>query len=67
MFPVKLPTINGVQYTGATCTFPGESGVLAAFVTQCGTNSSTNPNFHTPRVAEWNFDVQRAITNNLTD
>lgn len=66
VFPLALPAINGVTYTGATCTYPGESGVQAAFVTQCPTNASTNPNFHQPRIAEWNLDIQRAITNNLT-
>jgi hypothetical protein len=66
VFPLQLPPINTVQYTGATCTYPGEVGVQAAFVTQCPTNASTNPNFHTPRIAEWNVDIQRAITNSLT-
>ena len=66
VFPVQLPAINGVQYTGATCTFPGEAGVLAALVTQCGINETTNQHFHTPKIAEWNIDIQRAITNNLT-
>ncbi len=66
VFPLQLPTINGVQYTGATCTYPGEAGVQAAFVTQCPVNAATAPNFHTPKVAEWNLDIQRAITNNLT-
>jgi carboxypeptidase family protein len=67
VFPLQLPAINGVTYTGATCTYNGEAGVQStAFVTQCPTNASTNPNFHTPRVAEWNLDIQHAITNNLT-
>lgn len=66
VFPLQLPAINGITYTGATCTYNGESGVQFAFVTQCPTNAATNPNFHTPRVAEWNLDIQRAITNNLT-
>ena len=66
VFPLQLPAINGVTYTGATCTYNGEAGVQLAFVTQCPTNASTNPNFHTPRIAEWNLDIQRAITNNLT-
>ena len=67
VFPLKPPPINGVTYTGATCTFNGETGIQSlAFVTQCPTNASTNPNFHTPRIAEWNLDIQRAITNNLT-
>ena len=25
-----------------------------------------NPNFHNPRAAEWNLDIQRAITNSLS-
>ena len=66
VFPVVPVNINGVLYSGATCTFPGEAGVPAASVTQCPVNASTNPNFHTPSVVEWNLDIQRAITNHLT-
>jgi hypothetical protein len=70
VFPVLPVTINGVQYTGATCTYPGEpngAGFLTtSTATQCPTNAATNPNFHTPYIGEWNLDIQRAITNNLT-
>jgi hypothetical protein len=58
-------TINGTTYTGITCTFEGESGVAAGTATPCPT-AAVNPNFRTPYVAEWNLDIQRAITNSLT-
>lgn len=72
IFPNNLATtINGVSYTGPTCTYPGEPsgpGTFLSFTsaTQCGSNAVTASNFHTPKVAEWNLDIQRAITNNLT-
>jgi hypothetical protein len=68
VFPSNLAvTINGVTYTGPTCTYPGEAGLPAGYTaTQCGSNAVTDPNFQTPKVAEWNLDIQRAITNGLT-
>lgn len=67
VFPGNIPyTIGGVTYTGLTCTSPttnldnGKAGPGP-----CPT-FGVNPNFRTPYVAEWNLDIQRAITNNLT-
>jgi Carboxypeptidase regulatory-like domain/TonB dependent receptor len=48
-------TIAGVTYTGPTCTA----------ATPC-TTQAVNPDFHQPYSAQWNLDIQRAITNNLT-
>ena len=48
-------TIGGVTYTGPTCTA----------TTPC-TTQAVNPNFRQPYSAQWNLDIQRAITNNLT-
>jgi hypothetical protein len=59
-------TIGGATYTGLTCTYPGEPGLPAGFVpVPCSTNN-VDPNFREPGAIEWNVDVQRAITNNLT-
>lgn len=56
VFPTAGTTVfNGATYTGVTCT-P---------TTPCQT-SSVNPNFRQPHAAEWNLDIQRAITNKLT-
>ena len=48
-------TIGGVTYTGVTCT-PA---------VPCSTNN-VDPHYRQPGSAQWNLDVQRAITNNLT-
>jgi hypothetical protein len=53
--------INGVTYTGVTCAPAG----LSPSAGPCQ-SSSVNPNFRQPRAAEWNLDIQRAITNSLT-
>ncbi len=64
--PAIFPTagtsvINGVAYTGVTC-----SPAAAPYNgTPCVTGA-INPNLHQPYAAEWNLDIQRAITNNLT-
>jgi len=56
IFPSTAPQIiGGVVYTGVTCT-PTQ---------QCSTNN-VDPNYRQPAAIEWNLDVQRAITNNLT-
>jgi carboxypeptidase family protein len=61
VFTTGNQTINGVTYTGPTC-----APAAAPFNgTPCQT-SSVNPNFRQPRAAEWDLDIQRAITNNLT-
>lgn len=67
IFPVLPVNINGVNYSGPTCTYPGESGLPTGYTyNQCQSNAVTNPNFKTPKVAQWTLDIQRAITNNLT-
>jgi len=48
-------TVGGVTYTGLSCTV----------AVPCSTNN-VDPNFREPGAIEWNLDVQRAITNNLT-
>ena len=48
-------TVGGVTYTGLSCTI----------AIPCSTNN-VDPNFREPGAIEWNLDVQRAITNNLT-
>lgn len=56
VFPISnTQVINGVTYTGVTCTA----------TTTCDTGSN-DPNYKTTFSAQWNLDVQRAITNNLT-
>ncbi len=60
--------INGVTYTGSSCTFIGEAGLPSPKVytpTPC-TTQAVNPNFRQPYSAQWNLDIQRAITNSLT-
>ena len=62
-------TFNGVTYTGISCSPSNLAslGTLApgATPTPCPTVTIAN-NFHSPYTAEWNLDIQRAITNNLT-
>ena len=56
IFPNYLPlTINGVNYSSASCTVavPCSTGALAS-------------NFTVPKSLQWNLDLQRVITNNLT-
>jgi hypothetical protein len=48
-------TANGINYTGVTCD-----------VSQPCTTQAVNPNFRQPYSVQWNLDIQRAITNNLT-
>jgi hypothetical protein len=60
VFPSTAPqtiVTNGVpvQYSGVTCTAK----------TPCSTNN-VDPNYRQPGAIEWNLDVQRAITGNLT-
>jgi hypothetical protein len=70
VFPTNASlTFNGVPYTGISCS-PANLGSLGTIgpndtPTQCPTVTIAN-NFHTPYTAEWNLDVQRAITNSLT-
>jgi hypothetical protein len=55
VFATASQTFNGVTYTGLTCT-PAQPCFTAA----------VDPNFKNGYTAEWNLDIQRAITNNLT-
>jgi hypothetical protein len=67
IFPAAAPTtIGGVIYDGVTCT-PLSSTINGVVFkgTPCPM-SSIDPSFHEPYAGEWNLDVQRAITNNLT-
>jgi len=72
VFPGNSPlTTTGTfagTYTGPTCTFVGEAGLPSAKVytpTPC-TTQAVNPDFRQPYSAQWNLDIQRAITNSLT-
>ena len=61
--PVLSTTIiGGVTYTGQTCAPCG----LRAFNGHALPARVLDPNFHQPFAAEWNLDIQRAITNKLT-
>jgi carboxypeptidase family protein/TonB-dependent receptor-like protein len=51
----QTQVINGVAYSGVTCTVS----------TPC-TTQAVNPDFRQPYSAQWNLDIQRAITNSLT-
>jgi hypothetical protein len=51
----QTQVVNGVAYTGVTC-----------YVTTPCTTQAVNPNFRQPYSAQWNLDIQRAITNSLT-
>lgn len=56
VFPTAgTTTFGGTTYTGVTC-LPATPCVTGAI----------NPNLHQPYAAEWNLDIQRAITNNLS-
>ena len=62
VFPSAQPTtIGGTTYTGQTClpAAPPFNG------TPCSTGAM-DPNLRQPFAAEWNLDIQRAITNKLT-
>ncbi len=62
VFPSAQPTtIGGTTYTGHTClpAAPPFNG------TPCSTGAM-DPNLRQPFAAEWNLDIQRAITNKLT-
>ncbi len=69
VFPGTVPTVfNGHTYTGVTCLPPTFTNGLIqpGSPVPCSANTES-PNFipDTP-VGEWNLDIQRAITNNLT-
>ena len=54
-------------YSGVTCLAPPPIDVVISGVTPpaCSTQA-VNPNFKQPYSIQWNLDIQRAITNNLT-
>jgi len=54
-------TFNGQTYSGVSCAPTG----LIGTVSPCQTGG-INPDFKQAYTAEWNLDIQRAITNNLT-
>ena len=61
------PVFSGNQLisstSGPTCGTSAKSG--AGLITQCSM-LVTDPNLKNPRSVQWNLDLQRAITNNLT-
>jgi Carboxypeptidase regulatory-like domain/TonB dependent receptor len=60
IFPSNTSQVfNGVTYTGPSCNLPGVGSG------QCQTGA-VDPNFKHAHIAEWNLDLQRAITNKLT-
>ena len=62
VFPSAQPTtIGGTTYTGQTCL----PAALPFNGTPCSTGAM-DPNLRQPFAAEWNLDIQRAITNKLT-
>ena len=68
VFPANTSVaINGQTYTGTSCTYPGEPGLPANYTpTPCSLIAGVDQNYKIPWTVEWNLDVQRAITNNLT-
>jgi hypothetical protein len=68
IFPTtSLPVIiNGVSYTGSTCTFAGEPGLPAGYVPAPCQTGATDPSYGQSRSVQWNLDVQRVIARNLT-
>jgi hypothetical protein len=68
VFPVATLTSTGAfpgTYTGISCSPLNLSVAPGSVPSQCPTVTIAN-NFHSPYTAEWNLDIQRAITNNLT-
>jgi Carboxypeptidase regulatory-like domain/TonB dependent receptor len=66
VFPANTAvTVNGQTYTGTSCTYLGEPGLVGT-ATPCSLIAAVDPNYHIPWTVEWNLDVQRAITNKLT-
>jgi hypothetical protein len=80
VFPAAIQFVsNGNTYSGTSCDYQSGIGGLPAWnqpatntdgsaftPTPCSLVAAVDPNYHTPWAAEWNLDVQRAITNNLT-
>ncbi len=67
IFPTaSAVTIGGVNYTGLSCTYAGEPGLPAGYTAAPCQAGATDPNFSQGKSAQWNLDIQRAITNRLT-
>jgi hypothetical protein len=65
MFPSNaVASINGVTYTGFSCV-PSTGPFSSPLFGPCPAIGA-NPNFRQPFSAQWNVDIQRAITNALT-
>jgi hypothetical protein len=60
----QTTTINGVSYSGFSCT-PNTGPFSSALFGPCPV-IGVDPNFKQPYSAQWNLDIQRAITNALT-
>jgi hypothetical protein len=66
IFTVSAPTtltVNGTPevFTGPVCA----SATFSPLASQCKL-PAIDPNYHEPFAGEWNLDIQRAITNNLS-
>jgi hypothetical protein len=61
-------TSNGVtaNYSGVTCLTPSDTVNGNGVVPPPCSTQAVNPNFKQPYSLQWNLDIQRAITNNLT-
>lgn len=67
IFPTtSAVSINGTTYTGLSCTYAGEPGLPAGYTPVPCQAGATDPNFSQGKSAQWNVDIQRAITNRLT-
>jgi len=68
VFPAAVPTtINGVNYTGITCTPPAFTVAGTNYTGSPCPTIAVSPNYRmSSPTAEYNLDIQRAITNNLT-
>lgn len=79
VFPSAVSfNVNGKAYSGTSCTYDNGPGLAAwnepttnndgsAFkATPCSLVAAVDPNYRIPWTAEWNIDVQRAITNTLS-
>jgi hypothetical protein len=62
----RNPLAQGIVWNTNGPIFPiSSTGPSCTVQSPCATGAP-NPNFKQPRSAQWNLDIQRAITNNLT-
>ena len=61
-----VPALNGQSTIFPTATVAGLTGLTCSFASPCQVQTVVNPNFHNPRAAEWNLDIQRAITSGMS-